>query len=866
MPHSLRMENALRGRIGFLLLAWFFSATLAHAEIIGADTRHQTVAAPAPTWLEQSEAIAQEIFEHDYYITAESEAQFEQAILNASGDTRLERIIWLIANYLTLGYEDKADRLLDVYDTQIAKSADARHARACELIKAYRHSLNGDYKLAATRISSLLADETDNFVIALGATLGAYAWTDSGYPSKAFELIRRGREAAQSLKYFYLMQASVHDAWSYASVAAGDFSSAIEQTRLSMDLAVRAGAPVDGISILYNLAGIASTQEQHEAARRFVDMEQALAQKTGIAEEAFFAAYLCAMVAEGAQDFVEEERCAREAVQSPAAVNDYLFSAKGMLATALAKNGDAVEARRLLTEIAREVDPQTAPLNSIYLKRIEAHVLFAEGDFDAAMKKFESFHRDGSRLQKANFNDGVRELRAGLETDLAAERVRSEESANEAALATERLQKQQILLLLALSLVCAAIFAIASHRINSKKLSVAMRAAEAANRAKSEFIASMSHEIRTPLNGVLGMAQSLAGDDLTDCQRARVLALLDSGKSLLAIVNDVLDFSKIEADKMELAPIDDDLRLLVGRTVELFGSLAAEKGYKIVYNYDADAPVRLRFDPVRVRQCVSNLISNAVKFTEDGEINVDVTTHEEGDRIAVMIRVADTGVGMSKETASNLFKPYSQGDASVTRKYGGTGLGLAIVRRLVKLMDGDISVESEVGVGTTMTLTFLADAAKEAPQSAAPTNIDTDAPTDRAALAGKTVLVVDDVAINRQVARLFLRPFGATVVETASGAAAIDYVSSSKVDLVLLDIQMPDMDGYETARRIRALTSPACDIPIVAMTAAVMDNDRERCFAAGMDAFAMKPLDIRSLASAIATAFEHRKKGVKAAA
>lgn len=844
----------------------FISAPLAHAEVIGADSRRLLGAAPAPVWLEQSEEIADRIYENGLFITAESEARFEESIFAAKGETRLERMNWQAVSYLALGYEEKAERMLAAYDQEIARTANERHRKTREVLTAYKHSLKGDYKLAATQISALLQREKDPFVRAVGAALGAYAWTDSGYPSKAFELIRQGRDAAAALPYSYLQQASIHDAWAYASLAAGDFASAIEQTRLSLDLTIEAGAPVDGISILYNLALIASDQEEHSAAERFAAMEQALARKTGIGEEEFYASYLCAMIADAARNYPKAEACARDAVASPDVIEDYRASAKGLLAGALAKNGRAREARRLLEEIRAQVNPQTAPRDAIALKRIESEVLFAEGDFDGAMREFEAFNRAMERLLEANFNDGVRELRAGLESDLAAERVRSEASAKDAAFMSERVRSQRLLLGLAVALIAGGVFALVSHRRNSRKLAAAMHAAEAANRAKTDFIASMSHELRTPLNGVLGMAQALASETLTDEQHDRVETILESGRSLLALLNDVLDLSKIEAGRLEIAPVDGDLDLLIRRVVDLFGPLAAEKGDIIEYAFDPDAPRRLKFDPVRVRQCVANLVSNAVKFTENGEIHIDVTAHEDAGRVAVTIRVADAGIGMSEDAMAELFKPYSQGDASIARKYGGTGLGLAIARRIARMMDGDISAESEEGAGTTMTLTFIADEAEfttSTPEQDLPERLPT---SDRGSLAGETVLIVDDILVNRQVARLFLKPFGATIIEAASGEEALNYISCNKVDLVLLDVRMPGVDGYETARRIRAMESEAANVPIVAMTAGVMEGDRERCLAAGMDGFAMKPLDLRNLASAIALAVERRRFRRKPAA
>ncbi len=335
-------------------------------------------------------------------------------------------------------------------------------------------------------------------------------------------------------------------------------------------------------------------------------------------------------------------------------------------------------------------------------------------------------------------------------------------------------------------------------------LEEARRAAEAAAAAKSNFLASMSHEIRTPLNGVLGMAQSLHGDELTDAQSEKVNVILDSGKTLMALLNDVLDLSKIEAGKLEISPIDDDLRESIERAVMLFRPGAIEKGITLDIDLDDAVPGRLRFDPVRVRQCVSNLLSNAIKFTEiGGRVGLRLETRglPDGSHL-VAITVSDSGIGMNQETLSKLFSQFAQADGSTSRRFGGTGLGLAISRQLARAMGGDIDVESEFGKGSSFRLSFKADPAamsrtaaetvRQAPGAEPVSEARAGSP-----LAGARVLIVDDNKVNRQVIKLFLAPCSVVISEAVNGLDALEKLKQAPFDIVLLDVHMPVMDGCE---------------------------------------------------------------------
>jgi signal transduction histidine kinase/CheY-like chemotaxis protein len=381
----------------------------------------------------------------------------------------------------------------------------------------------------------------------------------------------------------------------------------------------------------------------------------------------------------------------------------------------------------------------------------------------------------------------------------------------------------------------------------------AKQAAEAASHSKSAFLANMSHEIRTPLNGIMGMAQVLEGTSLDQSQREFVSTILESGKTLMALLNDVLDLSKIEAGKFDIVPTDASLHHMMRRQMRLWKPRAEEKDLDLSLAFDADLPAYLAFDTVRVQQCVSNLVSNAIKFTREGSVEIFVSSKSIGDGSHMIdVRVRDTGPGMDADTLGRLFKPFAQADETIQRSHGGTGLGLSITRRLAELMGGSAYATSEPGRGSVFHVTFRGAPAKTQPEAGV---------NARPAQAGDIreslkqsnlrVLLVDDHPINRQVAALFLRPFNMRIVEAVNGAEALSALEREPFDVVLLDMHMPVMDGPTAIAKIRASGQPWAEIPVIALTADAMSGDRERYLAMGMNGYLSKPLAERDLLSEI---------------
>ena len=393
------------------------------------------------------------------------------------------------------------------------------------------------------------------------------------------------------------------------------------------------------------------------------------------------------------------------------------------------------------------------------------------------------------------------------------------------------------------------------------ELRAARDAADAANRAKSQFLAVMSHELRTPLNGVLGMAQILMMPDITEQERIDYARTINhSGLTLQNLLNDILDLSKIEAGRMDLQAADFDPGELVRETASLFAEAAGKKGLTLTVDRGTLPHPAYRGDPLRLRQILTNLANNAIKFTDCGEVRLGVAA-EDG---TLCFTVSDTGIGIAADKLGSLFQPFSQVDDSFTRRYGGTGLGLAISRQLLQLMGGEITVDSVPGQGSTFRCRLPAipaelppagfagdDSAGEAAGSAPETPV-AERATEAAAV--RPILLVDDNRINRKVVRTLLEKHGHTVAEAENGEEALALLEHRACSLILMDCQMPVMDGYTATRLLRAREAERQQphLPVIALTAAAFDNDREQCALAGMDDFLSKPVVADQLLAAIA--------------
>lgn len=735
-------------------------ATICAALIAGACAL-MAIPASAQTaqgdWIVRGEALARRIQAGNLIYTANVRVEREQTAARLTGQERLQALYDLASDDYIASEADQAAVSLAALEREANAQHSARFLAMVNVLRAYAPALDGDYVAAQRNLAAALQGVTDPYVRAAGERLHAYALTDLGMFANSLEAARSGLVHLPDDASTRSLRSGLHDAMAYNAVRIGDYSAALDHLERTVDIDTAAGRPIDGVVIVHNLASMMALAGAREESLRMAAIHTELAARTGLPVMRFFGSLLCAKVHFLAEDYEAAIRCADEGRTIAGAPPEYMTRLLVFRVHALARLNRGAEARTALTELRALAAERGDPNLTEKLDAIEPEVLNAEGRYQEAFAAMRRAHEASEHSQMLRFNDGVKELRATMESEVAQAEERAQAESMRSELQARTLEKMTLAILLAsaclIGLLAVAYLIYRSRRAmlqavgraeevlarrgaevenvgESKKASPTQRlstildeierrdveleaaflalesarlAAEDANIAKSQFLATMSHELRTPLNAIIGYTEILQETVAGSEEQQDLGRIHGAGHRLLAMINDVLDLSKIEAGRMTPDAVQVDLEAMLEDVVSTVTPAATANGNSIVVERttllgQADT------DGFKLSQCLLNLMSNAAKFTKDGQVKLRARREHAGSVDWLCFDVVDTGIGIAPDAQARLFQPFVQADATTTRAFGGTGLGLAITRRLAQLLGGDVTVKSALGQGACFTL------------------------------------------------------------------------------------------------------------------------------------------------------------------
>ena len=749
------------------------------------------------------------------------------------GLNRLYHVTWTILNQ---GEIERAGGWNARLAAAAAKQGDMRYQDIAAINRLTMRYDQGDSSVASA-MGVFAHQGRDWFVRAHAARVLGLALIDQGRLGDGLKLLTEAQaDIPDHDPYAATAQAGIWEMVGMGLKDIGDIDGATDAFRkFEVDYS-NPIYPRPDFDSLYNLTKMAVRVGALDAAQRIYEAHHRVAERSDLHNLAIYDASLCALVGDARNLPAQVLKCFEPFGEDLGPAAYLALDVLPLRAVARARTGQTAAARRDLAKLRRLEDHSGAMSETRY---VEAEILFAEGRTREGFELLRE-HLGASQLSSARaFSAGVHQVTGDMQQQLTERRVQLE-----TVRSNGRLQAG-LLVFGVIFLICVVAVLVWQMR-QGRRLKLAQAHAEAANRAKSEFLANMSHEIRTPLNGVVSMADTLSRRPLDPAEREMVDLIRSSGQTLERLLSDILDSAKIEAGQAELVTAPFDLHRTVNDVAMLWRAKAEDKGVALELTLDAATPAWVDGDAVRLRQILTNLVSNALKFTEKGAVTLAVTARADG-RIGFEVR--DTGVGFDAAQKSRIFQRFQQADGSITRRFGGTGLGLSISTALVGLMGGTLDCDSEPGKGSI----FFFDLAMEPAEAVEPVAANTLPETVE---RGLRVLLADDHPANRKVVEIMLAATDMELIAVENGAQAVEAFQGGGFDLVLMDMQMPVMDGLNATRTIRAFEAERglARTPLLMLTANAMAEHVEAGRQAGADGHLTKPITLAALFAAIAEA------------